>query len=54
MLGALGARARHVDEIAQRAAIPVERVQRALLTLLLLGLAEDRGAGRYACGRRRT
>lgn len=50
---AMGTRARHVDEIARRAAIPVARVQRALLTLLLLGEIEERGAGRYGpCGRR--
>lgn len=54
-LHAVGGRTRHVDEIARRAAIPVQRVQRALLTLLLLGLIEERGVGRYArCGRRRT
>ncbi len=48
----LGPRARHVDELAARARMPVGRAQRALLTLLLSGLAEEREGGRYA-GRRR-
>ena len=53
VLAIVGPRARHVDEIAQRAAIPVERAQRALLGLLLLGAVEEHGASRYrACGSR--
>jgi DNA processing protein len=45
----LGPRPRHVDELASRAKLPPERAQRALLTLLLLGLAEERDPGRYTC-----
>ncbi len=47
----LGRRPRHVDELAARAGLPVGRAQRALLTLLLRGLAEEREGGRYAVGR---
>jgi DNA processing protein len=53
VLDAIGARARYVDEVVRRSAIPVDRVQRALLGLLLLGEIEERGPGRYGpCGRR--
>jgi DNA processing protein len=52
IVAVLGPRPRHVDELAARAGLPVGRAQRALLLLLLSGLAEEREGGRYA-GRRR-
>lgn len=45
---ALGRRARHVDEVARRVGLPVGLVQRALVGLMLMGLVEERGPGRYA------
>jgi len=47
VLRGLGARPRHPDEIARSAGIPVERVQRALLGLLLAGRVDERDGGRY-------
>jgi DNA processing protein len=46
VLGALSTRPRHVDELVRTARLPVEDVQHALLGLILMGLAEERG-GRY-------
>lgn len=43
----LGVRPRHPDEIALSAGLPVERVQRALLGLLLSGRVDERDGGRY-------
>jgi DNA processing protein len=48
VLGILGSRPRHADEVARRSGLPVSRVQRALLTLALQGIVEERGNGRYA------
>lgn len=48
VLALLDRRQRYPDEIARKSGIPVSRVQRALLTLKLRGLAEERGDGRYA------
>ncbi len=53
VLAALGARARHVDELAAQVGLSAERVQRAVLLLLLQGLAEERDGGRYVAARRR-
>jgi DNA processing protein len=53
VLAVLGGRARHVDELAAQASLPAERVQRAILLLLLQGLVEERPGGRYAVARRR-
>jgi len=47
VLSLLGARPRHADELARRLALPIERVQRVLLALLLDGLVELRGGGGY-------
>ncbi len=47
VLAQLGRRARHVDEVARGATLPVSRAQAVLLRLLLRGVVEDRGAGRY-------
>jgi DNA processing protein len=46
--GALGRKARHPDDIAASLGLPIMRVQRALLQLLLQGLALERTTGRYA------
>ncbi len=48
VLGMLGHRPRYPDEIARNSGIAASRVQRALLTLMLQGMAEERGDGRYA------
>lgn len=45
---ALGRRAGHPDQIAASLGLPIMRVQRALLQLLLQGLAIERTPGRYA------
>jgi predicted Rossmann fold nucleotide-binding protein DprA/Smf involved in DNA uptake len=45
---ALGRRAGHPDAIAASLGLPVVRVQRALLQLLLMGLAIESTPGRYA------
>lgn len=47
VLGALGSRPLHPDEIARSTGLPVDRVQRALLGLLLEGRVDDRDGGRY-------
>jgi DNA processing protein len=47
VLAQLGRRARHVDEVARGATLSVSRTQAVLLRLLLRGVVEDRGAGRY-------
>lgn len=47
VLGALGRRPLHPDEIARLTGLPVDRVQRALLGLLLDGRVDDRDGGRY-------
>jgi DNA processing protein len=46
--GALGQRARHPDDLAASLGLPVMRIQRSLLQLLLQGLAVERAGGRYA------
>lgn len=43
----IGTRGRHVDQLARASALPIVRVQRALLELLLLGLVEEVAPGRY-------
>lgn len=48
VLGTLGRRARHPDDIAAALDLPIMRVQRAVLELLLQGLAVERTPGRYA------
>jgi predicted Rossmann fold nucleotide-binding protein DprA/Smf involved in DNA uptake len=40
--------ARHVDELARLTGLPAARLQRSLTTLVLSGLADDRGDGRFA------
>jgi DNA processing protein len=47
VLGALSSRPRHVDELVRKASLPAGDVQHALLGLILMGLAEERGSGRY-------
>jgi DNA processing protein len=47
VLAQLSRRARHVDEVARGATLSVSRTQAVLLRLLLRGVIEDRGAGRY-------
>lgn len=47
VLGALGSRPRHVDEIARETAMSASRVQRALMVLLLAGRVDERDGGRY-------
>ncbi len=42
---------RHVDEIARLAGLPAARVQQGLLTLVLAGIIEDRGAGMFVLAR---
>lgn len=44
---ALSSRPRHVDELVRKTRLPLEDVQHALLGLILIGLAEEKGAGRY-------
>ncbi len=46
----LSAVARHVDELSRLTGLPAARLQRALTALVLAGLADDRGAGRFARG----
>jgi len=46
--GALGARARHVDEIAVATGLSAAVVQRTLLALVLRAEVVERGVGRYA------
>jgi DNA processing protein len=48
VLAILGRLQRYPDEIARNSGIPVSRVQRALLSLRLHGMIEERGDGRYA------
>ena len=48
VLVALGRRPSYPDEVSRKCGISAARVQRALLTLMLQGLAEERGDGRYA------
>jgi DNA processing protein len=43
----LGTRPRHVDDLAAATGFDAPRVQRAVLSLLLMGLAEERPGGRY-------
>jgi predicted Rossmann fold nucleotide-binding protein DprA/Smf involved in DNA uptake len=45
--GQLGSRARHPDELAERLSLPLPRLQRALLELVLSGLARENGNGAY-------
>jgi DNA processing protein len=45
--GELGNRPKHPDALAAELDLPIMRVQRALLQLLLRGLAAERSAGRY-------
>jgi len=40
--------ARHVDELARLTGLPAASLQRSLTTLILTGLADDRGDGRFA------
>jgi len=47
VLAQLGRRARHVDEVAREAGLPISRVQAVLLRLHLRGVVEDRGGGRF-------
>lgn len=47
ILAQLGRRARHVDEVARGAGLPISRVQAVLLRLHLRGVVEDRGGGRF-------
>lgn len=47
VLGAVGARPRHVDEIVRSVELPTDRVQRALMVLLLSGRVDERDGGRY-------
>ena len=54
ILRALGARARHVDELVRATGWEVARIQRALLCLLLSGCVEERAGARWAPIRRRT
>jgi DNA processing protein len=44
---ALGARPRHVDDLVRATGLAAPQIQAALLTLELLGLATDRGGGRF-------
>lgn len=48
VLRALGARPVHADNLAQRLGVPIMRVQRALLELLILGFATEPRPGCYA------
>lgn len=48
VLACLGARPRHVDEIAGRTGLAAERVHTILVRLLLQGSVVERGIGRYA------
>jgi DNA processing protein len=48
VLGALGRRPCHPDKLAAALGLPIMRIQQALLHLLLLGLAVERGHGEYA------
>jgi DNA processing protein len=50
VLGRLGRKPRHPDELASALGMSIMRVQRALLQLLLLGLAEERGPAAYVKG----
>lgn len=43
----LGAQAQHVDDLGRQLDMPAPEVQAAVLHLLLLGLAQDHGGGRY-------
>lgn len=45
----LGTRSLTADELCDESALPAARVQRALLLLLLSGIIDERGSGRYAC-----
>lgn len=47
VLSALGSRPTHPDKLAGELDLPIIRVQQALLQLLLLGLAAERGHGAY-------
>jgi DNA processing protein len=47
VLGLVGARPRHVDEIVRATGLAVERVQQVLLLLLLSGRVDERDGGRY-------
>ena len=48
VLARLDCRPQYPDEIARKSGIAASRIQRSLLTLMLRGLAEERGDGRYA------
>jgi DNA processing protein len=48
VLGALGPKACHPDKLAAELGLPIIRIQQALLELLLLGVAVERGPGSYA------
>jgi DNA processing protein len=52
VLGALSSRPRHVDELVRKASLPIEDVQHALLGLILMGLVEDKGSGRFVAATR--
>ncbi|MGB5813370.1 MAG: DNA-processing protein DprA, partial [Polyangiales bacterium] len=53
ILGALGGRSRHPEDLCQRTGIPALEVQRSILTLLVRGLVEERPGGRFkSCGGR--
>ena len=54
VLAQLGRRARHVDEVARGAGMPISRAQAVLLRLLLRGVVEDRGGGRFLLAAPRT
>jgi len=46
----LSTAARHIDELVRLTGLPVTRLQRALTTLMLEGLVDDRGGGCFARG----
>jgi DNA processing protein len=48
VLGGLSRAPKHPDELSATLGLPAMKVQRALLQLLLQGLAVERGSGRYA------
>jgi DNA processing protein len=48
VLEALNAQPSYPDEIARRVSVPVERVQRSLLMLMVTGTIEELSGGRYA------
>ena len=48
VLAQLGHRARHVDEVARGAGLPISRAQAVLLRLQLKGAVADRGSGCFA------